>query len=176
MLRRGVKEVVKGLRKGEKGIVIMAGDISPIDVISHLPVLCEDSDVPYVFVQSKVRHPSCVCIARPSFTPDAFWFCRLSWAPPAARSVPPAACWSHRRMASAPRTSSTPRLRRSRRSRPCFELHLLSRGHHLRWPCHYCEGRLCIHFHTGCEHPELSLCFRAGNIHLTTSRVVVCAT
>lgn len=72
MLRRGVKEVVKGLRKGEKGIVIMAGDISPIDVISHLPVLCEDSDVPYVFVQSKVRHPSCVCIARPSFTPRRF--------------------------------------------------------------------------------------------------------
>ena len=55
MLRRGVKEVVKGLRKGEKGFVVMAGDISPIDVISHLPVLCEDNDVPYVFVASKVR-------------------------------------------------------------------------------------------------------------------------
>ena len=46
---------MKGLRKGEKGIVVLAGDISPIDVISHLPVLCEDNDVPYVFVTSKVR-------------------------------------------------------------------------------------------------------------------------
>lgn len=27
---------------------------SPIDVISHLPVMCEDGALPYVFVQSKV--------------------------------------------------------------------------------------------------------------------------
>ena len=32
---------------------MIAGDISPIDVISHLPVLCEDNDVPYIFVTSK---------------------------------------------------------------------------------------------------------------------------
>ena len=36
---------------------IIAGDISPIDVITPLPVLCEDNDVPYVYVPSKeVRH------------------------------------------------------------------------------------------------------------------------
>lgn len=52
-VKRGVKEVVKALRKGEKGLVIIAGDISPPDVISHLPVLCEDSTVPYVFIPSK---------------------------------------------------------------------------------------------------------------------------
>ena len=52
-MKRGVKEVVKGLRKGEKGLVLIAGDISPIDVITHVPVLCEDNDVPYVFLPSK---------------------------------------------------------------------------------------------------------------------------
>mmetsp|Transcript_34457 Transcript_34457/g.67396 ORF Transcript_34457/g.67396 Transcript_34457/m.67396 type:complete len:153 (-) Transcript_34457:194-652(-) len=52
-VRRGVKEVVKAVRKGEKGVCIIAGDISPIDVISHLPVLCEDNEVPYIFVPSK---------------------------------------------------------------------------------------------------------------------------
>ncbi|POW19417.1 hypothetical protein PSHT_04683, partial [Puccinia striiformis] len=30
-IKRGVKEVVKALRKGEKGLVVMAGDISPMD-------------------------------------------------------------------------------------------------------------------------------------------------
>jgi H/ACA ribonucleoprotein complex subunit 2 len=60
--------VVKALRKGSKGyesllfleerltetrIVIIAGDISPIDVISHVPVLCEEADVPYAYVPSK---------------------------------------------------------------------------------------------------------------------------
>jgi H/ACA ribonucleoprotein complex subunit 2 len=52
-VKRGVKEVVKGLRKGEKGLVLIAGDISPIDVITHVPVLCEDNSVPYVFLPSK---------------------------------------------------------------------------------------------------------------------------
>ncbi|KAG5436861.1 hypothetical protein PCANB_001614 [Pneumocystis canis] len=52
-IQRGVKEVVKALKRGEKGLVILAGDISPIDVISHLPVLCEDYLCPYLFVPSK---------------------------------------------------------------------------------------------------------------------------
>jgi H/ACA ribonucleoprotein complex subunit 2 len=39
-LRRGVKDVVKAIRKGEKGICILAGDVSPVDVISHIPILC----------------------------------------------------------------------------------------------------------------------------------------
>jgi ribosomal protein L7Ae-like RNA K-turn-binding protein len=31
-------QVVKALRKGETGVCIIAGNISPIDVISHIPV------------------------------------------------------------------------------------------------------------------------------------------
>lgn len=34
-------------------LVILAGDISPIDILSHIPVLCEDTDNPYIFVSSK---------------------------------------------------------------------------------------------------------------------------
>ncbi|KAG4306022.1 hypothetical protein PORY_000010 [Pneumocystis oryctolagi] len=52
-VQRGVKEVVKALKRGEKGLVVLAGDISPIDIISHLPVLCEDYSCPYIFVPSK---------------------------------------------------------------------------------------------------------------------------
>lgn len=56
-LHRGVKEVVKCLRKSTPGsadsLVVIAGDISPMDVISHIPVLCEDMQVPYVFTPSK---------------------------------------------------------------------------------------------------------------------------
>ena len=36
---------------------MIAGDISPIDVITHLPVFCEDRDVPYIFVPSKEVQP-----------------------------------------------------------------------------------------------------------------------
>ncbi|KII95180.1 hypothetical protein PLICRDRAFT_60754, partial [Plicaturopsis crispa FD-325 SS-3] len=52
-VKRGVKEVVKGIRKGEKGLLVLAADINPIDIISHLPVLSEEAQVPYVFVTSK---------------------------------------------------------------------------------------------------------------------------
>ena len=52
-LKRGVREVVKGLRKDEKGVVVLAGDVSPIDVISHIPVFCEEKEVPYCYVPSR---------------------------------------------------------------------------------------------------------------------------
>ena len=73
-IRRGVKEVVKGVRKGEKGLAILAGDIYPLDVYSHLPVLLEEQDVPYLFVPSKQdlgaaastkRPTSCVLVRTP---------------------------------------------------------------------------------------------------------------
>lgn len=62
-LKRGVKEVVKALRKSPAGaanlevpgIVILAADISPMDVISHIPVLCEEHNVPYIFVTSRAE-------------------------------------------------------------------------------------------------------------------------
>ena len=74
LVRRGVKETVKAIRKGAKGLCIIAADISPIDVLSHLPVLCEEKGIPYVFVKSRAevgeacktkRPTSCVLIASP---------------------------------------------------------------------------------------------------------------
>lgn len=34
-------------------LLVLAADISPIDIIAHLPVLSEDASIPYVFVSSK---------------------------------------------------------------------------------------------------------------------------
>ncbi|KAJ9114143.1 hypothetical protein QFC20_001659 [Naganishia adeliensis] len=53
-LKRGVKEVIKALRKGEQGLLILAGNITPMDVISHLPLMAEEAKgVEYVWVTSK---------------------------------------------------------------------------------------------------------------------------
>ena len=55
-------------------IVVIAADISPIDVLSHLPILCEDKNVPYIYVKSRAevgeacktkRPTSCVLISVP---------------------------------------------------------------------------------------------------------------
>ncbi|CAM9376491.1 unnamed protein product [Pylaiella littoralis] len=80
--RRGVKEVCKGIRQGRKGICIIAGDISPIDVISHMAYYCEEQGVNYIYVPSKVdlgaaaktkRPTSCVLISPPRETKDFTW-------------------------------------------------------------------------------------------------------
>ncbi|OVA12764.1 Ribosomal protein L7Ae/L30e/S12e/Gadd45 [Macleaya cordata] len=52
-LKRGVKDVVKSIRRGTKGLCVIAGNISPIDVITRVPILCEEADIPYVYVPSK---------------------------------------------------------------------------------------------------------------------------
>ncbi|KAM3515059.1 hypothetical protein MY11210_001297 [Beauveria gryllotalpidicola] len=74
-LKRGVKEVVKTLRKSPAGgpsstafpgIVVIAGDISPADVISHIPVLCEDHNVPFIFVTSRAELGAAAKTKRPT--------------------------------------------------------------------------------------------------------------
>jgi len=65
-LRRGVKELVKGLRKGDKGLAILAGDVFPIDVMTHLPILLEEHNVPYLFVPSKRDLGAAACTKRPT--------------------------------------------------------------------------------------------------------------
>jgi H/ACA ribonucleoprotein complex subunit 2 len=58
-IKRGVKEVVKVIRKQQHkkaphgALVVFAGNISPIDVLTHVPVMCEDNDVPYIYVPAK---------------------------------------------------------------------------------------------------------------------------
>ncbi|KAL5365285.1 50S ribosomal protein L30e-like protein [Aspergillus floccosus] len=76
-LKRGVKEVVKALRKSPipapnapattpNGVVILAADISPMDVISHIPVLCEDHGIPFVFVTSRAELGNSAATKRPT--------------------------------------------------------------------------------------------------------------
>jgi H/ACA ribonucleoprotein complex subunit 2 len=47
-------------------VVILAADISPMDVISHIPVLCEDHGIPYVFVTSRAELGNSAATKRPT--------------------------------------------------------------------------------------------------------------
>ena len=47
-------------------LLVLAGDISPEDVISHLPVLAEDHGVPYVFVTSRAELGAAGATKRPT--------------------------------------------------------------------------------------------------------------
>ncbi|XP_076367896.1 NHP2 ribonucleoprotein [Tachypleus tridentatus] len=52
-LRQGLKDVQGRIRKGETGIVIFAGDVSPVEIMCHLPGVCEEKNIPYVYTPSR---------------------------------------------------------------------------------------------------------------------------
>jgi U4/U6 small nuclear ribonucleoprotein SNU13 len=52
-IRKGANEATKTLNRNQSELIIMAADAEPIEILLHLPLLCEDKNVPYVFVRSK---------------------------------------------------------------------------------------------------------------------------
>lgn len=52
-LKKGANESTKALNRGLAEMIIMAADTEPLEILLHLPLLCEDKNVPYVFVRSK---------------------------------------------------------------------------------------------------------------------------
>lgn len=52
-LKKGANEATKTLNRGTAELIILAADAEPLEIILHLPLLCEDKNVPYVFVKSK---------------------------------------------------------------------------------------------------------------------------
>ncbi len=52
-IRKGTNEVTKVVERGEAKIVVIAEDITPPEVILHIPLLCEEKGIPYFYVQKK---------------------------------------------------------------------------------------------------------------------------
>ncbi|KAL2052234.1 hypothetical protein ABVK25_007393 [Lepraria finkii] len=52
-LKKGANEATKTLNRGTSEIIILAADTAPLAILLHLPLLCEDKNVPYVYVPSK---------------------------------------------------------------------------------------------------------------------------
>merc|ERR1711992_122540 len=52
-VRNGLKDVQGRIRKGESGLVIFAGDVTPIEVMCHMPAVCEEKSLPYCYTPSR---------------------------------------------------------------------------------------------------------------------------
>mmetsp|Transcript_9956 Transcript_9956/g.15138 ORF Transcript_9956/g.15138 Transcript_9956/m.15138 type:complete len:146 (+) Transcript_9956:56-493(+) len=64
----GIKPVSKAIdRDNTKGILILAGDVKQVDMIAHLPILCEDKSIPYVWVS----HRKDLCSPDTGFRPKS---------------------------------------------------------------------------------------------------------
>uniref|UniRef100_A0A7J3ZNG8 Large ribosomal subunit protein eL8 n=1 Tax=Fervidicoccus fontis TaxID=683846 RepID=A0A7J3ZNG8_9CREN len=54
-IKKGTNEATKAVERGIAKLVLIAEDVDPPEVVAHLPLLCEEKKVPYVYVPSKKR-------------------------------------------------------------------------------------------------------------------------
>lgn len=64
-LKKGANEATKTLNRGICEFIVMTADVEPIEIVLHLPLLCEDKNVPYVFVPSKIALGRACGVSRP---------------------------------------------------------------------------------------------------------------
>ncbi len=54
-IRVGTNEVTKSSERGEAKLVVMAEDVDPVEILVHVPMLCEEKRIPYLYVNKKQR-------------------------------------------------------------------------------------------------------------------------
>ena len=64
-LRKGANEATKTLNRGQAEFIVLAADSEPLEILLHIPLLCEDKNVPYVFVRSKQALGRACGVSRP---------------------------------------------------------------------------------------------------------------
>lgn len=52
-VRKGTNETTKAVERGLAKLVVIAEDVVPPEVVAHLPILCDERKIPFVFVPSK---------------------------------------------------------------------------------------------------------------------------
>lgn len=52
-LKRGTNETTKAVERKRAMLVVIAGDVDPPEIVAHLPALCDEKGIPYIYVPSK---------------------------------------------------------------------------------------------------------------------------
>lgn len=52
---KGTNEVTKQVERGSAKLVVMAEDVSPEEILAHMPLLCEEKGVAYLYVPTKAE-------------------------------------------------------------------------------------------------------------------------
>ena len=65
-IKKGTNEVTKAVERGEAAIVIMAVEVEPPEILAHMPALCEERGVPYVYVPAKAELGNSIGLEKPT--------------------------------------------------------------------------------------------------------------
>ncbi|KIY65298.1 NHP2/L7aE family protein [Cylindrobasidium torrendii FP15055 ss-10] len=64
-LKKGANEATKTLNRGIAEFIVLTADTEPLEILLHLPLLCEEKNVPYIFVPSKAALGRACDVTRP---------------------------------------------------------------------------------------------------------------
>ena len=54
-IRKGTNETTKTIERGKAKLVLIAENVTPPEVVAHLPLLCDERKAAYVYVPDKQR-------------------------------------------------------------------------------------------------------------------------
>jgi len=52
-VKKGINETTKAIERKTAKLVVVAKDVTPEEIVVHIPPLCKEMNVPYVFVNTK---------------------------------------------------------------------------------------------------------------------------
>ncbi len=65
-VRKGTNETTKAVERAQAKLVVIAEDVEPPEVVAHLPLICDERKIPYVFVPNKQKIGSAIGIDVPA--------------------------------------------------------------------------------------------------------------
>ncbi|MFP4654810.1 MAG: 50S ribosomal protein L7Ae [Methanohalobium sp.] len=52
-IKKGTNETTKTVERGTSKLAVIAEDIDPEEIVAHIPPLCEEKNIPYIFVSQQ---------------------------------------------------------------------------------------------------------------------------
>ncbi len=52
-IKAGINEVTKAIERGTAKFVVIAEDVSPKEIVMHLPLLCDEKQIPFSYIATK---------------------------------------------------------------------------------------------------------------------------
>ncbi|MFA5357770.1 MAG: ribosomal L7Ae/L30e/S12e/Gadd45 family protein [archaeon] len=52
-IKAGINEVTKAIERGNALLVVIAEDVTPAEIVMHLPLLCKEKEIPCAYIATK---------------------------------------------------------------------------------------------------------------------------
>ena len=52
-IKKGTNETTKSIERGMAKLVVIAEDVNPKEIVMHLPLLCKEKNIPFVYIEKR---------------------------------------------------------------------------------------------------------------------------